>query len=147
MCLKADMGWGWEEEFRTIVYFFFPHETCFKGLHRFRNCVSILGLSNHHLTLWRIFPRWILLASAGKSILPHPHPPPSTPTNSTKPHAHQALPVFCPEVIRKQEFTMRETRGVNLCLELVPSFPQSTGDKTGTATPQQPKWPNEGHLC
>lgn len=43
---------------------------------------------------------------------------------STKPHAHQALPVFsCPEVIRKPESTTGNTHGVNLCLKWAHSLP------------------------
>lgn len=53
----------------------------------------------------------------------HPFP------TSTKPHAHQALPVFCPEVIRKPESTTGNTRGANLCLKLAHILPRPARDK------------------
>lgn len=49
-------------------------------------------------------------------------------STSTKPHAHQALPVFCPEVIRKPESTTGNTRGANLCLKLAHILPKPARD-------------------
>lgn len=71
-----------------------------------KNTAQLLELCEHFGTVkpssdfWRILPRWILLVSAGDSIPPTTTT--TTITTSIKPHAHQTLSLFCPEVIQKK---------------------------------------------
>lgn len=144
MFLESDKGWEWKEKFRQLSIFFLWNlffVFFFWRLHSCRNCVSILGLSNHHPTLWRVLPMWILLISAGESI---PPPPPHTPAQSHVPTKH------CISSALERLGSRGHHRGNTWCQfvpQVSPQHLQATGGEAGMATSQQEKQPNKVHFA